>query len=44
MDIDEEKEENNLSEEIAELEAGVKEENLDDSVTSQVSDNESNAS
>ncbi len=42
--INEEKEKNNLSEEIAELEAGVKEENLDDSVTSQVSDNESNAS
>ncbi len=42
--INEENEKNNLSEEIAELEAGVKEENLDDSVTSQVSDNESKAS
>ena len=44
LDIDEEKEENNLSEKIAEMEAVVKEENSDDSVTSDVSDNESNAS
>ena len=44
MDIDEEKGENSLSEEIAEIEAVVKEENSDNSLTSQVSDNESNAS
>ena len=44
MDIEEEKEENNLSGEIAEKGAVVKEENLDDSETSNVSDNESNAS
>ena len=44
IDIDEEKEENNLSEEIAEMDAVVNEENSDDSVTSKVSDNESNAS
>ena len=42
--INGEKEKNKPSEEIAELEAVVKEENLDDSVTSQVSDNKSNAS
>ena len=44
IDIDEEKEKNNLSEEIAEMDAVVNEENSDDSVTSKVSDNESNAS
>ena len=35
---------NNLSEEIAEMDAVVNEENSDDPVTSKVSDNESNAS
>ena len=44
IDIDEEKGKNNLSEEIAEMDAVVNEENSDDSVTSKVSDNESNAS
>ena len=39
--MDEEKEENNLSEDVVEMESVVKEENSDDLVTPQMADNES---